>query len=91
MLLALLRAEQQSTVKLLEAVGLDAERVRVEGVRVLTARDSLLAEVHSPTFGSRGTVGPDGHLRKLVVDAAEVVVECGRSTIEVADVVFAIA
>jgi ATP-dependent Clp protease ATP-binding subunit ClpA len=91
MLLALLKTEQQTGVELLEAIGLDAERVRVEVVRVSTSRRSLLAEVHSPTFGTWETVGPDGHLRKLLVDAAELAVKCGRSTIEVADVVFAIA
>lgn len=91
MLLALLKTEQQSAVELLEAIGLDPERVRVEVVRISTARRSLLAEVHSPTFGTWETVGPDEHLRKLLIDAAELAVDCGRSTIEAADVVFAIA
>ena len=47
--------------------------------------------MHSPRFGTWETVAPDEHLRKLLIDAAELAVDCGRSTIEVADVVFAIA
>jgi ATP-dependent Clp protease ATP-binding subunit ClpC len=90
MLLALLKTEEQSAVALLAAVGVDAERVRVEVVRLSTSRRSLLAEVHSPQFGVWKTVGPNGHLRHLLVDAAELAVECGRSTIEVEDVLFAI-
>jgi ATP-dependent Clp protease ATP-binding subunit ClpA len=90
MLLALLRTEQQTAVELLQALGVDAERVRVEVGRVSTARRSLQAEVQ-PTLRASETVAPDRHLRKLLVDAAELAVECGRSTIEVADVVFAIA
>lgn len=91
MLLGLLKTEPQSGVELLEAVGLDAERVRLEIFRVLTVRQSLLADVHSPSFGRWETVGPDEHLRKLLIDAAELAVYCGRSTIEADDVLFAIA
>jgi ATP-dependent Clp protease ATP-binding subunit ClpA len=90
-LLALLKSEQQSGVELLEAIGLDAERVRLEIFRVLTERQSLLGEVHSSSFGTWETVGPDEHLRKLLIDAAELAVDCGRSTIEASDMVFAIA
>jgi ATP-dependent Clp protease ATP-binding subunit ClpA len=90
MLLALLKTEEQSGVELLEAIGLDAEQVRVEVVRFSMRRRSLLAEVDR-TLGAWETVAPDGHLRKLLIDAAELAIDCDRSRIEVADVVFAIA
>jgi hypothetical protein len=51
----------------------------------------VLAEVRSPTFGTWENVGPDGHLRKLLVDAADLAIDCGRWTIEADDVVVAIA
>ena len=49
-----------------------------------------MAEVNKPTFGVWETLGPTGELRSVLVAAAELAVECGRSHIELADVVFAI-
>ncbi len=89
-LLAVLKTEQQSAVALLEATGVDPERVRLEVMRLMVRRQSLLAEVDK-TLRAWDTVAPDGHLRRLLMNAAELAVDCERSRIETADVVFAVA
>jgi hypothetical protein len=64
--------------------------VRREVLRVATERRGWMAEVNKPTFGARETLGPTGELRSVLVASAELAVECGRSHIELTDVVFAI-
>jgi Clp amino terminal domain, pathogenicity island component len=90
MLLALLSTEPRSAAGLLEAIGVSTRRVRREVLRVVTERRGWMAEVNKPTFGVWETLGPTGELRSVLVAAAELAVECGRSHIELADVVFAI-
>src|SRR5205814_5089487 len=65
-------------------------RVRREVLRLATER-RWMAEVNKPTFGVWETLSPTGELRSGLVAAAELAVECGRSHIELADVLFAIA
>ncbi|MGZ4252588.1 MAG: Clp protease N-terminal domain-containing protein [Solirubrobacteraceae bacterium] len=90
MLLALLSTEPRSAADLLEAIGVSTRRVRREVLRVATDRRGWMAEVNKPTFGVWETLGPTGELRSVLVAAAELAVECGRSHIELTDVVFAI-
>jgi hypothetical protein len=47
--------------------------------------------VNNPTFSVWETLSPTGELRSVIVAAAELAGECGRSHIELADVLFAIA
>jgi ATP-dependent Clp protease ATP-binding subunit ClpA len=89
-LLALLSTEPRSAAKLLEYLGVRASRVQREVLRVATERRGWMAEVNKPTFGVWETLGPTGELRSLLAAAAELAVECGRSHIELTDVVFAI-
>jgi Clp amino terminal domain, pathogenicity island component len=90
-LLALLSTEPRTAADLLEHLGVRAGRVQREVLRVATERRGWMAEVNTPAFGVWETLGPTGELRSLLVAAAELAVECGRSHIEVADVLFAIA
>jgi ATP-dependent Clp protease ATP-binding subunit ClpA len=90
MLLALLSTKPRSAANLLEYLGVRASRVQREVLRVATERRGWMAEVNKPTFGVWETLGPTGELRSVLVAAAELAVECGRSHIELADVVFAI-
>ena len=90
MLLALLSTEPRSAAHLLECLGVRASRVQREVLRVATERRGWMAEVNKPTFGKWETLGPTGEVRSVLVAAAELAVECGRSHIELADVVFAI-
>ena len=91
MLLALLCTEQRSAVSLLEYLGVRRSRVQREVLRVSTEKRGWMAEVIKPTFGVWETLNPTGQLRSVLVAAAELAVECDRSHIELADVVFAIA
>jgi Clp amino terminal domain, pathogenicity island component len=89
-LLALLSTEPRSAANLLEYLGVRASRVQREVLRAATERPVWMAEVNKPTFGVWETLGPTGELRSVLVAAAELAVECGRSHIELTDVVFAI-
>lgn len=90
-LLALVSTDQHSAVELLEALGVQRRRVHREVLRVSTEGRGRMAEVNNPTFGVWETLSPTGELRSVLVAAAELAVECGRSHIELADVLFAIA
>jgi hypothetical protein len=76
---------------LLEYLGVRASRVQREVLRVATEGRGWMAEVNKPAFGVWETLSPTGELRSVLVAAAELALECGRSHIEVADVLFAIA
>jgi hypothetical protein len=89
-LLGLLSTEPRSAADLLGAIGVSTRRVRREVLRAATERRGWMAEVNKPTFGVWETLGPTGELRSVLVAAAELAVECGRSHIELTDVVFAI-
>lgn len=91
MLLALLSTEPRSAAKLLEYLGVRASRVQREVLRVATEGRGWMAEVNAPAFGVWETLSPTGALRSVLVAAADLALECGRSHIEVADVLFAIA
>jgi len=65
--------------------------MRTELIRLSRNRKALLDEVHQPMFGRWDPVGPTDPLRQVLVAAAEVAIDCGRSTIDVSDVILAIA
>jgi hypothetical protein len=90
LLLALLRVEDTG-LRVLFALDTNLTTMRAELIRLSRNRKSLLDEAHQPKFGRWEPVGPTDPLHQILVAAAEVAVDCGRSTIDVSDVLFAIA
>jgi hypothetical protein len=90
-LLALLSTEPRSAANLLEYLAVRPSRVHREVLRAATERRGWMAEVNKPAFGVWETLAPTGELRSVLVAAAELALECGRSHIQVTDVLFAVA
>jgi ATP-dependent Clp protease ATP-binding subunit ClpA len=90
-LLALMSTGQHTAVELLEALGVQRRRVHREVLRAATEQRGWMAEINDPSFGVWETLSPTGELRRVLAAAAELALESGRSHIELADVLFAIA
>jgi hypothetical protein len=64
--------------------------VRCELIRISAPGSAPLSEIHRPVFGVSYEVGPTDALRRVLVAAAELAIDCGMAKIDVDDVLLTI-
>jgi ATP-dependent Clp protease ATP-binding subunit ClpA len=89
-LLALLRSPGSTAARVLAANNVNPASVRSELMRISTRRFALLSEIHRPAFGVWDEVRPTDALRRVLIAAAELAIDCGRLKIDVDDVLLTI-